>query len=153
MHHPTDMIAHTTAFVTPVVEHQLLRTRNNSKGPPWRIDLTTHHTMSELSYHKATSRSLFTKMIHFKTSVFDVHFLLSYHTATTDYLQISILYWLLYTVLTFTFQCTDFESVYNLNHESKYYTVLILIQCTMWNMNLNTILYWFWFSVQFETWI
>ena len=25
MHHPTDMIAHTTAFVTPVVEHWLER--------------------------------------------------------------------------------------------------------------------------------
>ena len=26
MHHPTDRIAHTTAFVTPVVEHWLLKT-------------------------------------------------------------------------------------------------------------------------------
>ena len=25
MHHPTDMITHTTAFVTPVVEHWLER--------------------------------------------------------------------------------------------------------------------------------
>ena len=25
MHHPTDMVAHTTAFVTPVVEHWLER--------------------------------------------------------------------------------------------------------------------------------
>ena len=25
MHHPTDMIAHTTAFVTPIVEHWLER--------------------------------------------------------------------------------------------------------------------------------
>ena len=25
MHHPTDMITHTTAFVTPVVEHRLER--------------------------------------------------------------------------------------------------------------------------------
>ena len=40
MHHPTDRIAHTTAFVTPVVEHWLEReiaqagTRNSSMGPP-----------------------------------------------------------------------------------------------------------------------
>ena len=26
-------------------------------GPPWRIDPTTHRTMSERSYHGATSRS------------------------------------------------------------------------------------------------
>ena len=36
----------------------LAGTRNSSKGPPWRIDLTTHRTMSERSYHRATSRSL-----------------------------------------------------------------------------------------------
>ena len=32
-------------------------TRNSSMGPPWRIDPTTHRTMSERSYHGATSRS------------------------------------------------------------------------------------------------
>ena len=32
--------------------------RNSSMGPPWRIDPTTHRTMSERSYHGATSRSL-----------------------------------------------------------------------------------------------
>ena len=31
--------------------------RNCPMVPPWRIDLTTHHTMSERSYHRATSRS------------------------------------------------------------------------------------------------
>ena len=51
MHPPTDRIAHTTAFVTPVVEHWLL-TRNSSMGPlpegsirwpiaPWANALTT----------------------------------------------------------------------------------------------------------------
>ena len=30
---------------------------NSSMGPPWRIDPTTHRTMSEHSYHGATSRS------------------------------------------------------------------------------------------------
>ena len=32
----------------------LAGTRNSSMGPPWRIDPTTHHTMSEHSYHRAT---------------------------------------------------------------------------------------------------
>ena len=31
--------------------------RNSSMGPPWRIDPTTHHTMSKRSYHRDTSRS------------------------------------------------------------------------------------------------
>ena len=57
MHHPTDRITHTTAFVTPVVEHWL-ETRNSSMGSPQRrIDPTTHRTTSERSYHGATSRS------------------------------------------------------------------------------------------------
>ena len=34
----------------------LAETRNSSMGPPWRIDPTTHHTISERSYHGATSR-------------------------------------------------------------------------------------------------
>ena len=32
--------------------------RNSSMGPPWRIDPTTHRTMSERSYHGATFCSL-----------------------------------------------------------------------------------------------
>ena len=32
--------------------------RNSSMSPQWRIDPTTHHTMSERSYHRATFRSL-----------------------------------------------------------------------------------------------
>ena len=35
----------------------LARTRNGSMGAPWMIDPTTHRTMSERSYHGATSRS------------------------------------------------------------------------------------------------
>ena len=57
MHHPTDRITHTTAFVTPVVE-LLAGTRNTSMVPPRRIDPTTHRTMSESTHHGATSRSL-----------------------------------------------------------------------------------------------
>ena len=53
MHHPTDRITHTTAFVTPLVEHWLER-----EIAQWRIDPTTHRTMNERSYHGATSRSL-----------------------------------------------------------------------------------------------
>ena len=45
MHHPTDRITHTTAFVTPVVEHWLER------------KIAQSHTMSERPYHGATSRS------------------------------------------------------------------------------------------------
>ena len=36
----------------------LAGTRNSSMGPPLRIDPMTHRTMSERSYHGATSRSL-----------------------------------------------------------------------------------------------
>ena len=35
----------------------LAGTRNSSIGPQWRIDPTTHRTISERSYHGATSRS------------------------------------------------------------------------------------------------
>ena len=35
----------------------LAGTRNSSMGPPWRINLTTNRTMSERSYHRATSLS------------------------------------------------------------------------------------------------
>ena len=35
----------------------LAGTRNSSMRPTWRIDPTTHRTMSERSYHGATSRS------------------------------------------------------------------------------------------------
>ena len=58
----TDRIAHTTAFVTPVVDHWLEReiaqwVDTHTHTPPWRIVPTTHRTMSERSYHGATSRS------------------------------------------------------------------------------------------------
>ena len=39
----------------------LAETRNSSMDPPRGIDPTTHHTMSECSYHRATSRSSCTK--------------------------------------------------------------------------------------------
>ena len=51
MHHPTDRIAYTTAFVMPGM-------KNSSIGPPWGIDLMTHQTMSGCFYNRATSHSL-----------------------------------------------------------------------------------------------
>ena len=56
MHHPTDRIAHTTTFVTTVVVHWLER-KIAHWVHPMKINPTTHHTMSERSYHEATSRS------------------------------------------------------------------------------------------------
>ena len=47
--HPTDRIAHTTALL-----HQSMNTETRSSS---RIDPMTHRTMSERSYHWATSRS------------------------------------------------------------------------------------------------
>ena len=47
MYHPTDRIAHTTAIVAPVVEHD--GTKHSSMGPPRRIDPTTNRTMSRRS--------------------------------------------------------------------------------------------------------
>ena len=59
MHHPTDRIAYTTAFVTPVVEHWLER----------EIAQWVHHEelirqpMSERPYHRATFCSFLIKKI------------------------------------------------------------------------------------------
>ena len=41
MHHPTDSIAHTTAFVTPVVEHWLEQEINMMEGKR-TFNLMTH---------------------------------------------------------------------------------------------------------------
>ena len=56
INNPTDRIAHTMTFVTPVVEHWLEQ-EIAQWGHPRRIDPTTHRTMSERSYHGARSRS------------------------------------------------------------------------------------------------
>ena len=48
MHLPTDLC---------YTNHgTLAETGNNSMGPPWRINPTTHRTSSERFYHEATSR-------------------------------------------------------------------------------------------------
>ena len=38
--------------------------RNSSMGPPWRIDPTTHRTMTERFYHGATSRSCYLRGVN-----------------------------------------------------------------------------------------
>ena len=66
MHHPTDRIAHTTAFVTPVVEHWLEREIAQWVHPMKdRFDDPSHHERTLLPrsyislplYHEATCRS------------------------------------------------------------------------------------------------
>ena len=77
MHHPTDMIAHTMAFVTPVVEHWLER-----EIAQWvhtmkdRFDDPSHHERALLprSYISlpvpwSTSRSLLTPLWHTAASI------------------------------------------------------------------------------------
>ena len=46
----------------------LAGTRNSSMGPPWRINPTIHRTMSERSYHGATSRSLHNWMLYHRVT-------------------------------------------------------------------------------------
>ena len=55
MHHPRqDNTYHGLCYTS---RGALAGTRNSSMAPLWRIDPTTHRTMSERSYHGATSRS------------------------------------------------------------------------------------------------
>ena len=56
MHHPTDRIIHTTAFVTPVVEHWLER-EIAQWVHPMKDRSDSHRTMSERTYHGAISCS------------------------------------------------------------------------------------------------
>ena len=49
--HRHDNTYHSLCYTSP---EALAGTRNRSMGPPWRIDLKTHRTMSECSYHGAT---------------------------------------------------------------------------------------------------
>ena len=54
MHHPRQNSPYHGHCYTS--NGELSGMRNSSIGPPWRIDPTTHHTMSECSYHGATFR-------------------------------------------------------------------------------------------------
>ena len=50
-HYNCTRIGHSMAFIHLVVEHWLGEMRNNSMGPPWRIDPTTHErTLLPRSY-------------------------------------------------------------------------------------------------------
>ena len=60
MHHPTDRIIHTTACVTPVVEHWLERE-------------IAHGTMSERSYDGATPRSFNYHCISYIDTLYTYH--------------------------------------------------------------------------------
>ena len=59
MHHPTDRIPHTTAFVTPVVEHWLER-----EIAQWVHPMKDRSDDGATSYHGATSCSLVCHMYH-----------------------------------------------------------------------------------------
>ena len=65
MHHPTDRITHTMAFVTPVVEHWLEGEIAQWVHPMDRSDNPSRHERS--SYHGATSRSVI--MVNFYTNI------------------------------------------------------------------------------------
>ena len=69
-----DRIAHTMAFVTPVVEHWLER-EIVQWVPPWRIDPTTHRTMSEHSYHGAVTRITSSSVVLHELSKHGVQFI------------------------------------------------------------------------------
>ena len=77
MHHPTDRIAHTTAFVTPVVEHwlereiaQLVHTMKDRSDDP------SHHewTLLPLSYIPST-KTRFLKQISVKIKISEISIL------------------------------------------------------------------------------
>ena len=55
MHHPIDKIAHTTTFVTPVVEHWQERENSSMGSTIDRSSGPSHHERT--LYHGATSRS------------------------------------------------------------------------------------------------
>ena len=57
MHHPTDRITHVYHGLCYTSRRALAGTRNSLMGPSWRMDPTTHRTMSERSYHGVTSCS------------------------------------------------------------------------------------------------
>ena len=66
MHHPTDRIAHTTGFVTPVVEHWLEREIAHEES---RSDDPLHHERTPLP--RSYMSLLFLKKITIKKSVND----------------------------------------------------------------------------------
>ena len=82
MHHPTDRISHTTAFVTPVVEHWLEREIAQWVHPMKdRSDTPSHHERT--LYLWATSRSPWrkeTQSTHFYLRLYGVGHIVKYHS-------------------------------------------------------------------------
>ena len=74
MHHPTERIAHTMAFVTPAVEHWLEREIAQWVHPMKdQSDDPSHH--EQTLYHGATSRSQAGTGVHILAGRFLVHIL------------------------------------------------------------------------------
>ena len=103
MHHPTDRIAHTTAFVTPVVEHWLEREiakwvhhMKDRSDDPSHHDTTTITTTTSIIIAVIFTRrsffSVFIKYIYILFIVFEsreINFLLIIFDQTTKIVFIS----------------------------------------------------------------
>ena len=61
--------------------------RNSSMGPPGRINPMTHRTMSERSYHGATSRSLISQMQCLKINKYVKAIMFQKHTIVSKMAQ------------------------------------------------------------------
>ena len=92
MHHPTDRIAHTTVFVTPVVVHSLEREiaqwvqpmKDRSNDPSHHERTFLPRSYISLSYHGAISRSLTTEL--YLALLPQSYISLSYHGAISRFL-------------------------------------------------------------------
>ena len=65
MHHPIDRIAHTIAFVAPVVEHWLLKIRDQSDDPLYH-ERTLHHR--KINKRKSTNLTILILVLMYKYS-------------------------------------------------------------------------------------
>ena len=61
----------------------LAGTRNSSMGPPWRIDLMIHRTISERSYHRATSHRISIWSYYWYTEHFNLHHRYKYYCTSS----------------------------------------------------------------------
>ena len=111
MHHPTDRIAHTTAFVTPVVEHWLEREIAQWVHPMKdRPDDPSHH-----------ERTLFTTELHLAPSFKRMTWTVNLHVAYTF-----IYIFLLIIVLPLIYLISDLLSL-NCN-----YCIVLCTSCTLY---------------------
>ena len=73
MHHPTDRMAHTTAFVTPVVEHWLEREIAQWVHPMKdRSDDPSHHERTVVLVDNALNLNVFPQNILFFFFLFNI---------------------------------------------------------------------------------